>query len=178
MPLNDMMYNKTRRILRHLLCAAMVLCWAPAALGAELSMPAVQGKTGQDIEIPVVIDLAEKLAGVKLVLEYDPEILSYSTATKTRQTSSLLHVINSKTPGVLIIVMAGARGISGKDFPLLDITMTPKKDISQSGDLLRIIEAQLMNDQLQEIKCTIKKNIAAAPEAAKKPLAPPQPSTR
>lgn len=143
-------------------------------MGAELSLPPLQGKAGQEIEIPVIIDQAEKLAGIKLVLEYDPQVLSFSRAAKTKQSSSLLHVVNDKKPGALIIVMAGARGINGLDFPFLTLTMTPKRDIDQpSGDLLRIVEAQLMNDQLQEIRCTIKKNtLRVKTETAEKPTSP------
>jgi hypothetical protein len=68
-----------------------------------------------------------------------------------------MHIINDKTPGKLIIVMAGARGIQGKEMTLLTLTFAVKKGLT--GNQTTAIEApevQLMGDDLKEIECKIK----------------------
>jgi len=83
-------------------------------MGTELYVPALKGKSGQNIDIPIMIDKVDNLAGVKLVLQYDPKVLTYKKAAKTEQTSSLMHIVNAKKPGLLIVFMAGPKGINGK----------------------------------------------------------------
>ena len=136
------------------LCGFIPIFWISLALGAELSIPPLNGKSGQPIDIPIMIDLAEDLAGVKLVMTYDPEILTFKKGSKTKQTDSLMHIINDKKPGLLIVVMAGARGIKGTDFPLLILTFAVKKGLKgHHSTQIKITEVQLMSDKLKEIKC-------------------------
>jgi hypothetical protein len=125
--------------------------------GAELRIPDLTGRSGQEVRVPLVIDQTANLAGVKLILQYNKELLTFREGVKSQSTQSLMHIINDKTPGKLIIVMAGARGIQGKEMTLLTLTFAVKKGLT--GNQTTAIEApevQLMGDDLKEIECKIK----------------------
>ena len=119
----------------------------------ELSLPDIKAKPGQSFDVPVMIDQVDNLAGVKLVITYDSNALMFKKGSKTEVTSSLMHIINDKKPGTLIVVMAGAKGIEGKKIAILTLTFEVKKELKaiQSTEL-KITEMQLMSDQLKELK--------------------------
>ena len=87
------------------------------ALATEIYIEGIKAKPGQTIEMPIMIDKIDNLAGMKLVLRYDDALLTYKKSSKTKYSSSLMHIVNDKRPGVLIIVMAGACGDPGEEFP-------------------------------------------------------------
>jgi len=127
------------------------------AFGTELYTPSLKVKSGQSVDIPIMIDQVDNLAGVKLVMTYDPKILTYQKAAKTEQTTSLMHIVNDKKPGILIIVMAGPKGIKGKDFSIFALTFKAKKGLKNNHTTrLKITEVQLMSDKLKDIKCNIR----------------------
>jgi len=106
-----------------------------------------------------MIDHVDNLAGVKLVMEYDCKILIFKNGSKTKESNSLMHIINDKNPGKLIVVMAGARGIKGKDFPILTLTFEIKKGLTGNhATSIKINDVHLMSDQLKEIKCSVMVN--------------------
>jgi hypothetical protein len=138
------------------------LCIAIIALGAQISwamvicLPETKGASGESIDIPIMIDRVDNLAGVKLVMEYDPKILSFQKGVRTSHTDSLMHVINDKKPGKLIIVMAGANGIKGKAFPLFILTFKIKDRVKTNMTTQPVLrDVELMTDQLKTIKCAI-----------------------
>jgi hypothetical protein len=89
-------------------------------------------------------------------MSYDQEILVFKKGAKTKQTDSLMHVVNDKKPGQIIVVMAGARGIKGKNIPIFTLSFDVKSSIKGNHKIkIAITEAQLMSDQLKEIKCNI-----------------------
>lgn len=133
------------------------IVWTSVSCATELSIPGIKTQAGKLIEVAVNIDQVDNLAGIKLVMKYDPEILLYKSGKKTEHTASLMHIVNNKKPGLLIAVMAGAKGIKGKDFPILLLVFEVKKGLK--GNLttkLDITELQLMTDKLKDIKATIK----------------------
>ena len=145
------------KLSKYLLCGLISIFWISSAWGAGLYIPPLNGKSGENIDIPVMIDLVENLAGVKLVMTYDHEVLAFKKGAKTKQTDSLMHIINDKRPGHLIVVMAGAKGIKGKDFALLILTFAVKKGLKANHTVqMKITEVQLMSDKLKDIKCTTK----------------------
>ena len=132
-----------------------MLC-AVSAEAVEIRIPPLTAKSGQPLEVPITIDEIDNLAGVKLVLTYDPEILIYKSGMKTKETDSLMHIVNDKKPGLLIVVMAGAKGIKGKDLPIFTLTFEVKKDIKENRTTkISITESQLMGDDLKERKATV-----------------------
>ena len=104
------------RFICFLFCGFITIIWISPAWGTELHIPPLKGIPGESIDIPVMIDQVDNLAGVKLIMRYDPEILTFKKGMRTKYTSSLMHIINDKKPGILIVVMAGAKGIKGKGF--------------------------------------------------------------
>jgi len=135
------------------LCGLMSL-WVAVAWGTELYVPALQAVSGQTVELPLMIDQVDNLAGIKVVIRYDPDLLTFKRGTKTPHTDSLMHIINDKKPGLLIVVMAGARGIQGKDFPILRLTFATKEGLKENHTTrLTITEIQLMSDQLKDVVC-------------------------
>jgi hypothetical protein len=130
---------------------------APDARGTEIRIPDVKGKSGQDIRVPLVIDQTANLAGVKLVLLYDKELLTFKEGARAQATQSLMHIINDKTPGKLIIVMAGARGVQGREMTILTLTFAVRKGLTGSHTaVIESPEVQLMGDDLKEIECRFK----------------------
>ena len=137
------------------ICFGLTAFHTPA-LGVELTFPAVEIDPGGGFEMPVMVDGVENLAGVKLSLSYDQRVLTFKKAEKTRATTSLMHIVNDKKPGVLIIVMAGARGIKGKKFPLLRLSFEAKTpDNLPHETKIEVKEIQLMSDQLKDLPAKI-----------------------
>ncbi len=141
---------------RSALLLLLYVLMAGSVLGAENASPALKAKPGEMIDVPVLVEKAENLAGVKLVIAYDKELLIFKEGNASKIARSLMCVINDKNPGRLIIVMAGAKGISGKDLPLLTLTFEIKKDLPGAHTLrLDLLENQLMSDQLKELKSKV-----------------------
>ena len=136
---------------------ALIIFGAFPAWGTEFQIPAMKGRSGQDIQAPIIIDQVGNLAGVKLILHYDKELLTFKEGARSPGTQSLMHIINDKTPGKLIIVMAGARGVQGKDMTILTLTFAVKKGLTGNHTtVIEIPEVQLMGDDLKEIECKVK----------------------
>jgi hypothetical protein len=132
------------------------LSWQGSVGATEIRIPPITARPSQTIDIPIIIDEVDNLAGVKLVMSYDPEILVFKKGAKTKQTDSLMHVVNDKKPGQLIVVMAGARGIKGKNVPIFTLTFDVKSGLKGNHvTKIAITEVQLMTDQLKEIKCNV-----------------------
>jgi len=127
------------------------------AFALEVFIPSTKVIPGQSIDIPVMIDQIDNLAGIQINMTYDQNVLTYVNAFKSRETSPLIHIVNSKKPGVLIIVMAAGMGISGKNFPLITLTFNVRKEIDKNKKQvnLDIIEIKLMSDQLKYLKSNI-----------------------
>jgi hypothetical protein len=150
--------NSVKRLLSIFGMIAFFL-YPASVFGAELYIPAVTARAGQSIEIPIRIDHIDNLAGVKIVMKYDPNLLIFRKASKTNHTSSLMHIVNDKKPGHLIVVMAGAKGIKGDDFSILTLFFDIKGGIKTNQTTrLKITEVQLMSDELKDLKFTININ--------------------
>lgn len=102
-------------------------------------------------------------------MSYDRELLTYKKGVRGEKANSLMHVVNNKNPGRLVVVMAGARGIKGKKFPILILTFESKSGLKTAQNTkITIEEFQLMGDDLKEIKCEIRTGpIVITPAAAK-----------
>ncbi|MBI9077817.1 MAG: hypothetical protein JEZ02_20630 [Desulfatibacillum sp.] len=127
-------------------------CLAGLGHALEVSIPSATVTAGDAITVPVMIDSVDNLAGVKLVIQYDAQVLEFQKAAKGQKAGSLMHVVNSKNPGRVVVVMAGARGIKGEAFPIVTLDFTAKPCSLESCPAnLKIVEAQLMSDQLKDL---------------------------
>ena len=135
---------------------SLIMCSMAATVsGAELHAPLVAGAHGDVVKLAVTVDKVDNLAGIKLSLTYDTNILKFIKADKTTYTANMLHVVNDKVPGRLIVVMASARGFAGENVPLVDLTFELLKDVKKEDNItLQIIEAELMGDDLKRIEIT------------------------
>ena len=105
------------------------------------------------VKLAVTVDKVDNLAGIKLSLAYDKEILKFVKAEKTSYTANMLHVVNDKVPGRLIIVMASARGFAGENAPLVEMSFELLQDVKEEAKVsAQITEAELMSDKLQSIE--------------------------
>ena len=122
------------------------------AFGAELHVPEVAGNQGEVVTLDVIVDKVDNLSGIKLVLTYDRNILKFVKAEKSVYTANMLNVVNDKTPGKLILVMAAARGFAGENAVLIELSFELLKDVKKADNVtLQIIEAELMSDDLKRI---------------------------
>jgi leucyl aminopeptidase len=119
---------------------------------AQLFFSEMTVKPGQSLEIPVLLKYVPNMAGIKLAFQYDKELLTYLRSEKTKTTASLMHIVNDKHPGKLIIVMAGARGVSVNNQSIMNLFFKVNNNISKSVDTkFKITELQLMSDNLKEL---------------------------
>ncbi len=123
-----------------------------AAYGTEFSLSWQKASKDNYLKILAIIDQTDNIAGIKVSLQYDPKVIKYYKMTKTKATSPLMHIVNDKTPGTLIIVMAGAKGIKGKKLELFNIAFEKIKKNIKTVDI-KISTIELISDKLKEIKC-------------------------
>jgi hypothetical protein len=83
----------------------------------------------------------------------------------------MMHVVNDTQPGRLVLVMAGAKGISGKNIPLFTFTFTARGGLTSPRETsLTITELQMMSDQLKKIDASYTTgSISIIPEKAPPP---------
>ncbi|PID74069.1 MAG: hypothetical protein CSB33_00630 [Desulfobacterales bacterium] len=136
-----------------------VLLWIPLwttpvcsadTSGVKIHIPTLTASPGGSLTVPVLITRANKLAGLKLVLHYDKSSLKFDKLIKGKKAGGLMHVVNSKTPGRLIVVMAGARGVSGNEFPLFEMKFTAA-DFAAGSSEIKIQRVELMGEDLKAI---------------------------
>jgi len=110
-------------------------------------------KPDQKIEIPVLLNNVPNMAGIKLALKFDKDLLSYVKSEKTKTTASLMHIVNDKHPGKLVIVMAGARGVPVNNQSIMNLHFKVNKNIPEAVDTkFTVTELQLMSDSLKELE--------------------------
>jgi hypothetical protein len=165
-----------RRDLSLAVLFVLVSIFASGVAGAtELYIPATKSTEGQPVDVPVMIDEVENMAGLKLVMKYDHKLLIFKKGVKTKHSDSLMHIINDKKPGVLIVVMAGARGIKGKEFAVLNLQFEVAGDLKKNQvTTIEISEIEMMSDKLKDIACQVKTNpmiISAQPDPPEAPKA-------
>ncbi len=138
-----------------LILMLMVLAAESPAAAAQLTIPDLKAKPGKDVGVPLIVDEVQRLAGVKLILSYNKDLLVYKGAARTKNTDSMMHVVNDKTPGKLIVVMAGAVGITGKNINLLTLFFGVR-GANGAVAVIKADDVQLMGDDLKDIPCKAK----------------------
>ena len=104
------------------------------------------------LRLSLVIDRADKIAGMKVVISFDKETLALKQSDKSKETSSFLHVVNDKIPGQIIFVMASASGVSGKHLTLCHFEFSIIENTKQLDNHISVTHLQIMNEDLKEIK--------------------------
>ncbi len=136
----------------------LFLCSLPAtSMAASLSF-LQSNQSEQSFQLVLLLDQVDKLAGMKVVITYDKDTLKFVEAKKTKATDSLMHVVNDRIPGKIIVVLAGAKGISGKNVQLINLFfnhLTGKT--TQKISLIKVTQVQLMSEKLKKIADLISK---------------------
>jgi len=124
---------------------------------AQLIFSEMSVNPGQKIEIPVLLNNVPNMAGIKLAFKFDKDLLTYVKSEKTKTTASLMHIVNDKHPGKLVIVMAGARGVAVNNQPVMNLFFSVNKNIPKQVDTrFKVTELQLMSDSLKELAYELK----------------------
>ncbi len=120
---------------------------------ATLSVPPTHGKPGETVSIPIEIREGKGLAGLKLILVYDKDVLSY----KSYKVSPLLQdkqvLVNPKESGRIIFVMAGATGIQKEEGPLitLDFEITSPPTSNKGPYSLELENVEMLDEKIKPI---------------------------
>lgn len=131
------------------------LAWPCLIWAASVHLPKIEAVAGELVEVPVYLEKVENLAGMKLVLTYDSNTLKFQEERKAPIAQSLMHIVNPKIPGKLIVVMAGAKGVQVNNGPIIYLTFKVNDKIgSQKKIIIKIEEVQLMTDQLKTLNTT------------------------
>jgi len=124
---------------------------------AQLIFSEMSVKPDQKIEIPVLLKNVPNMAGIKLALKFDKDLLQYVRSEKSKITASLMHIVNDKHPGKLVIVMAGARGVAVNNQSIMNLFFKVNNNIPKPVDMkFKITELQLMSDSLKELDYELK----------------------
>ena len=148
------MAHKQKYCIRHLLPYVLLFSVVFPHTVYAATLKLVPSQTTPNLRLTLQIDKVEKLAGLKISIAYQDKVLKFESAAKAKATSGFMHVVNDKHPGKLIIVMASAKGISGTDVALFDLSYslvapskkTPSTSIEMTG-------CQLMTEDLKELSC-------------------------
>ena len=136
-----------------LICLTGVALFPASGSAITIYMPDLSVKPGDSFTVPVMIDAIDNLAGLKIVVTYDDKVLTYSKGQKTPAANSLMHIVNDRQSGRLVLVMAGARGIRGEKLSVFQFEFTAASSIAKETKTeLRIVESQLMSDALKDLK--------------------------
>jgi hypothetical protein len=155
-----MWISKNNKFTGYVICLVALFSCLTDAEAVDLFLPALKVSKDNPFTIPLMIDRVDNLAGAKIIVTYDPTLLLFKEGSKTPKSQPMMHIINDRKPGRLVIVMASARGIGGKDFPLIQLTFQAvKKEAAAREVKIDIVEAQLMSDQLKDIPCHVKAGI-------------------
>ncbi len=71
-----------------------------------------------------------------------------------------MHMVNASVPGRIVLVMAGATGIAGKNLIICNLYFRIKeKRISAPQIQIRIVEAEAKSDQLKNIQLELRNGV-------------------
>jgi len=135
-----------------LTAALFVVLTVMPARATEVVLGSARGKAGGEIQLPLSLDKTDNMAGVKIVLAYDPDMLEFLKADKTEKSQGLMHMVNATVPGRIVLVMAGATGIAGENLMFCNLYFRIRdKPVSALQTQIRIVEAEAKSDQLKNI---------------------------
>jgi hypothetical protein len=118
---------------------------------SRLTLPVHHEKDA--IEATLTVEPAERIAGIKAVFTYDARSVTFKEARKSEATASFLHVVNDRTPGRLVIVLASATGISAERVELCHLVFD-LNDHQQPppAPLIALEDIEIIDDLLNKIE--------------------------
>lgn len=165
----------TAKFFGYMLLFVLAACTRPhGVIAAELVVPPVEAN-GALVKIPVKVGSAENLAGVRFILRYDPKWLAYDHAEKPRYAAQFMHAVNDKNPGILVVVMAGAKGIDTDGSPILYLYFRAKSTTASRVETdLSLHDVELMSANLKRLPCAARAHpVTLPPSPPEAPKAKP-----
>ncbi|KPA16019.1 cellulosome anchoring protein [Candidatus Magnetomorum sp. HK-1] len=145
----------------------LLLCLVINAYTAEIYIPKITALSGTEVKIPLLVDRINNLAGIKISINYDHNLLKFNKVIKSENTASLMHIVNSKTLGNIIVVMAGAKGVPIFNDKIMDVYFTVTDNLNKTKTTtLEVTELQLMNDSKVDIPYKLN-NLSISIESSK-----------
>ena len=137
----------------HLLVISFIaiIVYCTNIYAGDTTLNFVRKDDNNPLRLTLVIDQAEKIAGMKVVVSFNPNTLVLKTAEKSEETSSFLHVVNDSVPGRVVFVMASATGVSGKDLALCHFEFSRVNHTKQQNDIISVTQIEIMSEDLNNI---------------------------
>ncbi len=157
MVIKKQMLKEKKRLLLHVFVLFFALfSFSSLVYAAEVSLVLVAPTSSSpQYRVSVKIDQADKLAGLKIIITHDKKQFEFVKSQKSAATNSFMHIANDKKDGQVVVVMASAKGVSGKDVNLLDLEYkSAQQDAGGSPPVLKITQCELMSEDLKEIPCS------------------------
>lgn len=112
----------------------------------------ITSNSDKTVLVELFLDKVELLAGMKVVMSYEKNVLQYKSMEKSASTQSLMSIANDKVHGKLIVVMAGAKGISGTNLPLMKLNFVSNHPVLTLDKInFSINSAEFMSEKLKNI---------------------------
>lgn len=143
-----------------LLYHALILCLIVTALGSwtqayatEMIIGSANAAPGQEFSVNATLEPGTRVAGIKMVLGYDADILMFVKAEKLEAANGMMFVVNDRNPGKLIIVMAGASGIDLPRADLLKLVFRVRDPIRNTMKTqIQLLEIEAKSDSLKQVQ--------------------------
>jgi hypothetical protein len=156
--MNMYFLNYLKRV--SVLIAWLIVLSAVPARATEVTLGYAKGKAGSEVQLPLLFDKIDNVAGIKIILTYDTEMLEFLKAEKTEKSQGMMHIVNANVPGRIVLVMAGATGIAGERLSFCTLYFRIKeKLIPALQTQIRIVEAEAKSDQLKNIQVELRNGV-------------------
>jgi len=131
-----------------------------------VSTPDLTGKAGDNIVIPINIDDATSVAGADIVLTFDPDVLTVTSARTTALTTGFNITPNTTVPGQITVAMANASSTNGSG-ALVEV-VGAVNDSATEGETspLALASVSLYSDAADEIASVTQNGTLQVSEAS------------
>lgn len=85
------------------------------SFATEFSLPEMVVQPDEELVIQVKIDQVKGMMAVSMEIEFDPEIISIKSVSKSGFVKNFMSAHNVPKPGKLLVAMSSGRGVSGED---------------------------------------------------------------
>ena len=134
-----------------------------------VTLPDMTGRSGDTITVSVSVDDATGIAGVELVLSYDPNLLTATGAQPATLTSGFEISYRIHT-GKIAITMAQSTGITGGSGTLVNMSLQVSEDISPEATCpLTLTKVSLYDEDTQSISAAVRNGMFTVAQVNRSP---------
>lgn len=122
------------------------------ALATDLIVTSATATPGQQISLQVLLQPGSHVAGLKMTIGYDADVMTFVRADKLADANGMMYVVNDRQPGKLIVVMAGAKGVETPKVALLDLVFQIRQPIHNDMNThVHLMDVEAKSDQLKSV---------------------------